>query len=253
MFARGGLVVAFVTAWLSLSALSLPAVAQAPAPGFSPAQRAEIIAILRNALRTDPSLLRDAVSGMQAQEAQNEAAAARAAIAGLGAALTEDAGDPVAGNPRGDVTLVEFYDVRCPFCRRMLPVVAELLKRDPGLRVVYKDLPILGPPSVLGARALLAAQLQDGYFRLHDLLMAGPPDIDMVKLRVAATAAGLDWDRLQRDMANPAIQSRIAANLELGRQLHIDGTPAYVIGNRMIAGAVDAAELQAAVAAARKR
>ena len=234
-----------------LVALGLSWGAAAQSPSFTPAQRAEIVTILRDALRTDPTLLRDAIGAMQQQETLREEATARAAIAGLGGALTRDGGDPVAGNPQGDVTLVEFYDVRCPYCRRMLPVMAELLKREPGLRVVYKDLPILGPPSVLGARALLAAQKQGGYFRLHDTLMAGPPEIDLARLQAAAVGVGLDWDRLQRDMAAPEIQSRIAANLALGQQLHIEGTPAYVIGTRMIPGAVDLAELQAAVNEAR--
>lgn len=225
--------------------------AQQPTPAFTPAQRGEIVTIMRDALRTDPTLLRDAIAAMQRQETQHEEEAARTAIALLGTALTQESGDPVAGNPHGDVTLVEFYDVRCPYCRRMLPVLAELLKREPGLRVVYKDLPILGPPSVLGARALLAAQKQDGYFRLHDVLMAGPPEVDMARLQAAAAGVGLDWDRLQRDMAAPDVQARIAANLALGQKLHIEGTPAYIIGGKMIAGAVDLAELQGAVTEAR--
>ncbi len=241
----------YALAFLFALGFGWPAAAQQPAPPFTPAQRAEIVTIMRDALRTDPTLLRDAIAAMQRQETEHEEEAARTAIASLGAALTQESGDPTAGNPRGDVTLVEFYDVRCPYCRRMLPVMAELLKRDPALRVVYKDLPILGPPSVLGARALLAAQKQGGYARLHDVLMAGPPEIDMARLQAAATSVGLDWDRLQRDMAAPDVQSRIAANLALGQQLHIDGTPAYVIGNRMIPGAVDLAELQAAVTDAR--
>lgn len=249
MFAA--LVFGAVAAMVTLT-ISWGASAQTPAASFTPEQRTEIVTILRDALRTDPTILRDAVAAMQLQETAREAATVRDTIARLGPTLTANPGDPVAGNPRGDVTLVEFYDVRCPFCRRMLPVLAELLKRDPGLRIVYKDLPILGPPSVLAARALLAAQGQGGYFRLHDALMAGPPDIDAARLQATATGAGLDWDRLQRDMAAPEVQSRLAANLALGQQLHIDGTPAYVVGARMIPGAVDITELQAALAQARK-
>lgn len=244
MFAALALLVTLAVGW--------SAAAQTPAPGFTPAQRTEIVTILRDALRTDPTILRDAIAAMQLQETARENAAVRDTIARLGPALTANPGDPVAGNPRGDVTLVEFYDVRCPYCRSMLPVMAELLKRDPGLRVVYKDLPILGPPSVVGARALLAAQGQGGYFRLHDALMAGPPDLDAARLEAAATGAGLDWERLQRDMAGPEVQSRLAANLALGQQLHIEGTPAYIVGGRMIPGATDITELLAAVDEARR-
>lgn len=224
----------------------------APA-GFTAAQRAEIVAVVRQALKADPTILHDAVAAFQADEASVKEAAARSALDRNGAALTRTPADPVAGNPNGDVTVVEFYDLRCPYCRRMLPVVADLLRQDPNIRLVYKDIPILGPASVLGARAVLAAQPQGGYLRLRDAIMSGPPAITEESLREAATRIGLDWDRLQRDMANPAIVARIGANLDLARDLGMDGTPVYVVGRRVLPGAVDLAELQGAVAAARAR
>ena len=231
-------------------AMPRPAAAQ---PTFTPAQRAEIVTILRDALRTDPSILRDAITALQDDDAHAKEAAARTAIATLGPALTRTPGDPVAGNPNGDVTLVEFYDVRCPYCRRMLPVIADLIKHDPNLRVVYKDIPILGPASVLGARALLAAQKQGGYMKLRDALMTGGATLDMETLRSATLRVGLDWDRLKRDMDQSDIQARITENLALSRKLDIQGTPAYVIGANLLPGAVDLGELQDAVALARKR
>ncbi len=219
---------------------------------FTPQQRQEIIDIVRQALRSDASLLRDAITALQEDEARQKQNAARGAIAEYADALTRTPGDPVAGNPEGDVTLVEFYDVRCPYCRRMVPVMAELIRRDPKLRVVYKDFPILGPASTLGARALLAAQKQGGYGRLHAVLMSGPPNLDQDALRLATQRAGLDWERLQRDMASSEVQARIDANLALGRELDIQGTPAYVIGTRMLPGAVSLDDLMAAVAAVRR-
>jgi len=159
----------------------------------------------------------------------------------------------VDGNPQGDVTLVEFFDVRCPYCRRMTPVIADLLRHDRNLRLVRKDIPILGPGSVLGAKALLAAQKQGGYLRLKDAVMSGPADVTPDTLRAAAEKTGLDWDRLQQDMADPAVQQRIDANLALAGKLGIQGTPAYVIGSRMLPGAVTLAELQDAVAEARRK
>ena len=219
---------------------------------FTTQQRQEIIAIVRDALRTDPSLLRDAITALQEDEERQKSSAARGAITELSQALTRSPGDPVAGNPAGDVTVVEFYDVRCPYCRRMLPVVAELLKRDPGVRIVYKDFPILGPASTLAARALLAAHKQGGYLKMHTVLMTGAPALDQDGLRAATNRAGLDWDRLQRDMNDPDIAARIAANLALGKRLEIRGTPAYVIGQQILPGAVDVADLVAAVAAARR-
>jgi protein-disulfide isomerase len=227
-----------------------PARADDGAP-FTQAQRAAVIAIVRQALKADPSILRDAIAALQADEANVKEAAARAAIGMAGPSLTKAPGDPVAGDPEGDVTVVEFYDVRCPYCRRMLPVMAELLHGDPHIRLVYKDIPILGPQSVVGAKALLAAQRQGGYQKLHDLVMAGPAGVTEESLRTQAQRAGLDWDRLQRDMADPAIARRLNDNLALARALGIDGTPAYVIGGKLLPGAIELSELREAVAAAR--
>jgi protein-disulfide isomerase len=220
---------------------------------FTPEQRAEIVSIIRAALSADPSILRDALTALQHDEANKEEAVARAAITGLRGTLVNNPGDPVVGNPKGDVTIVEFYDERCPFCRGMQPVEAELLRRDHNVRVVFKDIPILGPPSELAARAVLAAQRQDGFAKLREALMSGTPKIDTEVVHAAALKVGLDWARLQRDMADPAIQSRIDANLKLARALHIDGTPTYVIGDAMLSGAVELADLQTAVATARKK
>lgn len=220
---------------------------------FTPEQRAEIVSIVRQALAADPSILRDALEALQRDESNKEEAAARTAIVGMRDALVHNPGDPIAGNPKGDVTIVEFYDERCPFCRGMQPVEAELLRRDHNIRVVFKDIPILGPGSELAARAVLAAQRQDGFTKLRTALMAGTPNIDPEVIHAAALKVGLDWPRLQRDMADPAIQARIDANLKLARALHIDGTPTYVIGDAMLSGAVELADLQSAVAAARKK
>lgn len=223
----------------------------APSQDFTPAQRAEIVAVVRAAMKADPSILRDAVAALQADEARAQNAAASAAIAQAGAALARSPGDPVAGNPDGDVTVVEFYDLHCPYCRRMVPVVSKLLADDPKLRLVYKDIPILGPGSTLGARAVLAAEKQGGYLRLHDAVMAGPSQITEETLHAAADAAGLDWPRLRHDMDDPSVQQRIDANLALAHKLGIEGTPVYVVGQKMLPGAVALDQLQAAVAAAR--
>ena len=237
-------------AWLLAAGLVVVAAPGARAAVFTAEQRAEIVAILRDALATDPTILRDAITALQRDESRQQRAAARGAIAGLSDALRHTQGDPVAGNPDGSVTVVEFYDLRCPYCRRMLPVVAEFLKRNPNVRLVFKDLPILGPASVLGARAVLAAQRQGGYLKLHDALMASPASIDEASLRATVEHVGLDWDRLARDMADPAIQARIDANLTLARKLNIDGTPAYVIGAQLLPGAVELPDLETALAAA---
>lgn len=220
---------------------------------FTPEQRAAIVRVVREALTSDPSILRDAVAALRADESRKQEEEARAAIDKARPALFATPDDPIAGNPRGEVTLVEFYDLHCPYCRRMLTVTQALVAAEPGLRIVYKDIPILGPGSTLGARAVLAAQKQDGYLRLQGAIMVGPPEITEESVHAAADKVGLDWARLRRDMDDPAIQARIDANLALSRLLGVQGTPAYVVGNALFSGAMSLDQLKAAIAAARAR
>lgn len=221
--------------------------ATAQADEFTPAQRAEIVQIMRDALKRDPTILRDAVAALQNDDDDQQKAKIAAARGRL-----EDPADAVAGNPKGDVTIVEFFDTRCPYCRKLEPVMADLLARDQGVRLVYKDLPILGPASVLGSKALLAAQKQGGYEKLRSAIMSAPPQTTMAMIEDAAKQLGLDWPRLERDMDEPSVQARIDANLQLARAIGVDGTPALIIGGELLPGAVDLAELQKAVAEARK-
>ena len=231
-----------------LLALSITAPAQADE--FTPAQRQEIVELLRQALTQDPSILRDALAAMQADDLARQDKVTRDLIAMLGPRLVDPA-DPVAGNPLGDVTLIEFYDTRCPYCRRMKPVLAELLRADPNLRVVVKDMPVLGPNSLLESMALLAAQKQGGYFKLQAAIMQAGGTTTRDSLRESAERAGLDGARLARDMDEAAIRNRLQANTQLAHQLGIEGTPAFIVGQRLIAGATDFTELARGVAEAR--
>jgi protein-disulfide isomerase len=240
---------------LAAMALALPVLLAGAAPsraqGFTPEQRAEILDILRQALREDPTILRDALVGLEAADQQERAAAQRAAIGRHADALFRDGADPVKGNPRGDVTIVEFFDARCGYCKQLHPTMDALLRRDANLRVVMKDLPILGPNSVLAARALLAAQLQGRYAQLYDALLALRAEPTEPVLRQQAERVGLDWARLRREMDDPAIARRIEGNLQLARSLGIEGTPALVIGDTLVPGAVDLPTLERLVAEAR--
>jgi protein-disulfide isomerase len=236
-------------------ALLLAAATPVVAQGFTPTQRAEIVEILRQALREDPSILRDALAGMEAQETEARRTATRNAIAREAAALFRDGADPTRGNPRGDVTIVEFFDARCSFCKQLHPSLEALLRRDANIRVVMKDLPILGPNSVVAARALLAAQRQGRYAPLYDALMTLRIEPTEPVLRQTAERVGLDWARLRRDMEDPAIERRIETNLRLAQTLGIEGTPALVVagagGTEFVPGAVDLPTLERMVAAAR--
>jgi protein-disulfide isomerase len=238
----------FVAAGLMLS-VGLFAEA-APAAEFTSAQRAEIVAIVRDALKQDPSILRDAVVALQTDDEERSQAASRAAITQAQAQLVLPS-DPVAGNPQGDVTIVEFFDTRCPYCRKMEPVMQSFLAKDHKVRLVYKDLPILGPASVLGTKALLAAQKQGAYVKMREAVMQLPPDTTLAQIEATAKALNLDWPRLARDMDDPAVQARIDANVKLAHDLGIQGTPALVIGNDLVPGAVDLPNLEKAVAEVR--
>lgn len=227
--------------------------AGALAQGFTPAQRAEIVEILRDALRTDPSLLRDAQEAAAAAAERERDAAARAAITAQTDALFGDPLDPVLGNPRGMIAIAEFADPRCGYCKQLHPVRQELLRRHRDVRVVMKDLAILGPLSGPAARALLAAQRQDRYAALHDALFRLREEPVEGVLRREAERVGLEWPRLRREMDDPAIVRRLETNLRLAQALRIEGTPALVVGGTLIAGAVDLATLEQRVAEARAR
>jgi protein-disulfide isomerase len=136
------------------ASLGLPAMAQ----GLSEAQRAEVLALLRRALAEDPSILRDALAAMDSADQAATAETQRRAIRAQADALLRDAADPVRGNAGGAITIVEFFDARCGYCRAMHATLEEMLRRNRDVRLVLKDMPILGPNSLLASRALLAAQ-----------------------------------------------------------------------------------------------
>lgn len=256
-----------------MAVLAGPALAQTPgtpaAPpaaeaALTPAQRQEVLRILREALRTDPTILsealrenplvlRDAFEALRDLDQRDREGAARAVIAQQGDALFRDPADPVRGNPNGAVTLVEFFDARCPYCKQLHLAMGDLVRRNPDVRVVLKDLPVLGPNSVLAARALLAAQRQGRYDALQSALLRLREEPTETVIRREAERVGLDWTRLRREMDDPAIAARIAANRRLAEALRIEGTPAVVVGETLIPGAVDLATLERLVAEQRDK
>ena len=160
---------------------------------------------------------------------------------------------PTLGNPRGDVTIVEFFDYQCPYCKANEETVQKLLGQDKKLRIAFKDLPLLGPGSVAAAHAALAARLQDKYdaFRLVMMNMKG--ELSESSVFVVAKAVGLDLDRLKKDMQAPAIDKQLQDNLALARALDISGTPTFVVGSQIVEGAIDLPGMQELVADARKK
>lgn len=243
------MVLRWVLAALLTGALGTAGLRAAEAP-FTPAQRDEVVAILRDALTRDPTILRDALAAMQADDTRRAESATREMLARVRDHLVTPA-DPVAGNPLATATVVVFFDTRCPYCRQLLPVLSELVRTDPAVRVVYKDLPILGPSSVLESRALLSAQVQGGYFRLLPVLMANTAPANRDTLRADGDRAGLDGGLVVRDMDDPKVAKRLDANAALARELNLEGTPAIVVGDRLVPGAMEIGDLRKLVAEVR--
>jgi protein-disulfide isomerase len=203
----------------------------------------QIEKIVREYLLREPEVVYQALEELQRRQAEATAARQRAAIAENQGELTGDSASPVGGNPDGDVTLVEFFDYRCAYCRRVVSSVRALLDEDRALRVVFKELPVLGPDSVRAARAALASRRQDRYVPFHFALMTAD-DLSLEGIRAIARSVGLDPDQLEADMAAPEVMAAIEANYALANELGIEGTPAFVIGDQLIPGAVDKARLQ---------
>jgi protein-disulfide isomerase len=203
----------------------------------------QIEKIVREYLLREPEVVYQALEELQRRQAEATAARQRAAIAENQDELMDDPASPVGGNPDGDVTLVEFFDYRCAYCRRVVSSVRALLDEDHALRMVFKELPVLGPDSVRAARAALASRRQDRYVPFHFALMTAD-DLSLEGIRAIAGSVGLDPDQLEADMAAPEVMAAIEANYALANELGIEGTPAFVIGDQLIPGAVDKARLQ---------
>ncbi|MEQ8349455.1 MAG: DsbA family protein [Sneathiellaceae bacterium] len=206
---------------------------------------------VRAYLLEHPEVIVEAMRGLEQRQLAEQERAARQALAAEGEALLQATDDPVGGNPDGDVTLVEFFDYNCPYCRRVAPVMIEAEAADPNLRIVYKELPILGADSEFAAKAALAARRQGRYVDFHKAMMAETGGIDRDTALALAESLGIDIDRLQRDMGDPKLAASIERNMELARKLRITGTPGFVIGEAILRGATDLTTLQARIAAAR--
>jgi protein-disulfide isomerase len=235
------------------AALALPVLRSAAASEFTPAQKTEIEGIIKDFLANHPDLLLQAL-----QDADDKAKAAAKdkaaqALADHRQQVYDDPLTPSAGNPKGDVTLVEFFDYRCPYCKQVEPSLEKLLGDDKMLRFVYKEFPVLGPDSDLAAHAALAAKLQGKYDAFHRALMNTPGHPDEAVIFKVAASVGLDVDRLKQDMHSPDVEKEIKANLDLGNTLDIDGTPAFIVGTTIVPGAISLENLKKLIADTRSK
>ena len=225
-------------------------VADAASAGDLPVEA--IRQIVRDYLLEQPELLIEVQQALQAKREAEAAALAEQAIQRHRDEIFWDPEAPVAGNPEGAIVLVEFFDYRCGYCRRVKPTLEALLAENDDLRLAFKEFPILGPESTLAARAALASRAQGLYEPFHWALMGADGPFDLDHILGVARSVGLDAERLVRDMEDPAIDALIDRNAVLANVLAIRGTPAFVIGDRMIRGALPIAAFRTAIADARE-
>jgi protein-disulfide isomerase len=207
----------------------------------------EIEKIVRDYLLREPEVLAEAMRRLQQRQSVASAQKAKQAIRDNQQALLSDQGSPVEGNAQGKVTIVEFFDYRCVHCRRVASTLDQLVRSNASVRVVYKNFPVLGEPSVLAARAAVAAQQQGGWPKLHRAMLAYEGDFTTESLLALGTSVGLDSAKLKTDMMSPATDKALQANLTLAAALGVDVTPTFVIGERVIRGALSPEAFQALV------
>lgn len=238
--------------WLGALVALLPAV-PASAAEFTPEQHRAIEAIIRDYLKKNPDVMLDALQAAEDKIKRDTHVKASAALVAHRHEVFDDPDTPVAGDPQGDVSLAEFFDYRCPYCKEVEPELEALLGQDRRLRFVYKEFPVLGPASVTAARAALAARKQGKYDAFHRAMMAMKGQINEATVFKVASSVGLDVARLKRDMTAPEIDRMLKANLDLADALDIHGTPGFVIGDEIVPGAVSLDDLKQLIATARHK
>ncbi len=203
-----------------------------------------IKALILETIRTNPEIVMEAIEILQAREGEAQAAASAAALAAQQGALQNDPNAPVMGNPDGDITIVEFFDYNCGYCRRVFPAVKELIADDSNIRVVMREWPILGEESVFAARAALASRKQGKYAEFHDALMENQGRASQANVLSIAQDLGLDIDQLRADMEGAEVDAHIATSRQLTQALGLNGTPAFVFGDQLVPGAIELGQMK---------
>ena len=224
-----------------------------PASAIDAAERAEIEKIFRDYLLKNPEILLEAMQILRQREETAETKQRNQALVEYRGRIYEDPTSPVVGNPNGDVSVVEFFDYQCGYCKRVRNSLVSLLDEDRKVRLVLKEFPILGPASTLAARAALASRAQGKYWEFHNGLLDHRGRLSEESIMRIAGSVGLDTAKLKRDMGASEISAIIDANMRLAERLAIRGTPAFIIGEAIVPGAISLDELKRLVAAARGR
>ncbi len=240
---------------MAVALLLLGPAASAADQNFSDLQKSEIEHIVRDYLVSHPEVLQEAIAELEKRQTAAETEKAKSAIADNAATLFNSSRQVVLGNAQGNVTLVEFFDYNCGFCKRALTDLMVLMKDDAKLKVVLKEFPVLGPGSVDAAKVAVAVRMQDKtgkkYLEFHQKLLGGRGQADMARALAVAREVGIDMARLEKDMASDEIKSTLDEDMKLAETLGLNGTPSYVVGSDVVIGAVGLDALRAKVATAR--
>ncbi len=221
--------------------------------GFAAAQIEGIEQIVRDYLLAHPEVMIQSLTEYQQRQKVAEKQRQQESVVASLPALTQDPDAPVLGNPDGDVVIVEFFDYKCPYCKRVAGTLKDVVAADGNIRLIMKEFPILGPQSIKAARAALAVARQGKYEAFHWALMVEPGDMTDPHIRKVARGVGVDVDRMMTDMEAPEIQAMIKRNNDLAQTLRISGTPAFVIGDTLVPGAIDRKALEKLIAQARAK
>ncbi|MCC3247323.1 DsbA family protein [Methylocystis sp. WRRC1] len=222
-----------------IAGVVLTAPAARAASEFSPAQKTVIEKIVHDYLVTNPEVIKEAIEELEKRQKVAEAASRERAVTEQKDKLFNSPNQAVVGNPNGDVTLVEFFDYNCGYCKQSLATVAKLIEGDPKLRVVLKDFAILGPDSVETAQIATAARQQlspEKFWEFHKKLLSTRGHIGKQQALAAAKEVGADMDRLEKDMAKPETQAALKEVVALAEQMRFDGTPSWVVGSEAFVG-----------------
>lgn len=241
---------ALVAATLLIIAAPLPAKAQ-----MTPAQRGEIESVVKDYLLKNPEVLRDAFVELERRQKAEEEEARIKAITELSGLIFNAPKQAVFGNPNGKVTLVEFFDYNCGYCKRALDDIMALVKEDKDLRFVLKDFPVLGPGSVEAAEVAIAMLNQangDKYLQFHTKLLGARGQVGKAQALAAAKEIGADMGRLEKDLASPQTRAVLQDVMKIADKLQLTGTPTFVLADEVIVGAVGRDQLKARISNVRK-
>ncbi|SFR46426.1 DsbA family protein [Litoreibacter janthinus] len=202
-------------------------------------------------IRENPEIIMEALQTLQNREEQAKADQAQAMLIANRDALERDPNAPVMGNPDGDVTVVEFFDYNCGYCRRVFGDVEALMEEDSNVRVVMREWPILGEESVYAARAALASRAQGKYAEFHNALMENSGRANEASVMSIAGKLGMDLEQLKRDMDAPEVAAHIQTSMQLTQALGLNGTPAFIFGDQLVPGAIELEQMKELVAMTR--